>query len=221
MARATQASCAAVLLSAAATFLMVSGCGDASAPATGGSSGVSSGGISSSGDSSTSTSGAGKSDGGKGLASGGAAPRGGEQQAVGGALGGPSAAGSGSIDEAAGAGAGGAAGDVPGPTPGGKSVYAVECSGETAMCGASGVHCLGLTLDTGKVGYACSNHCETIADCSDAPSGAEARAGCVPFTKEKRCMLVCYSEPSRYACPQGMDCYVYPNAPIGYCVWSH
>lgn len=107
----------------------------------------------------------------------------------------------------------------PGPAPGGGSVYAVECSGETAMCGVEGSHCLGISLDKGGVGYACSNQCDTIVDCSDAPSGAAAEAGCVQFTKEKRCVLVCYNQPDEYACPDGMGCYIYPNSPIGYCLW--
>jgi hypothetical protein len=115
----------------------------------------------------------------------------------------------------------GSAGNLepPGPAPGGGSVYAVECSGETEMCGVEGVHCLGVNLDTGGPGYACSNRCETVDDCSDLPSGAAAEAGCVQFTQQKRCVLVCYNQPNEYACPDGMSCYIYPNAPIGYCLW--
>lgn len=107
----------------------------------------------------------------------------------------------------------------PGPAPGGGSVYAVECSGETEMCGVEGAHCLGVNLDMGGVGHACSNRCDTVADCSDLPSGAAAEVGCVQFTQQKRCVLVCYNQPNEYACPDGMSCYIYPNSPIGYCLW--
>jgi hypothetical protein len=113
----------------------------------------------------------------------------------------------------------GAGSAPPGPAPGGGSVYAVECKGETAMCGVEGSRCLGINLDQGGFGYACSNQCDAVADCSHAPSGAAAEAGCVQFTKEKRCVLVCYDQPNEYACPSGMDCYIYPNSPIGYCLW--
>jgi hypothetical protein len=134
----------------------------------------------------------------------------------------PSAGKGGSSLDAGGADAGGAtASEPPGPAPGGGSVYAVKCSGDTAMCGVEGAHCLGIALDTSGVGYSCSNHCSTVADCSDAPSGAEAEPGCVQFQKEKRCMLVCYDQPNSYACPEGMSCYIYPNAPIGYCLWTN
>jgi hypothetical protein len=115
------------------------------------------------------------------------------------------------------AGAGNA--EPPGPAPGGGSVYAVECSGETEMCGVERAHCLGLNLHTGDSGYACSNRCNTVEDCSDAPSGAPAEVGCVQFTEEQRCVLVCYQQPNEYACPDGMSCYIYPNSPIGYCLW--
>jgi hypothetical protein len=109
--------------------------------------------------------------------------------------------------------------EPPGPAPGGGSVYAVECSGETAMCGVERSHCLGINVGSGKVGYSCSNRCDTVADCSDAPSGAEASVGCVQFQEEKRCVLVCFNQPNEYACPDGMGCYIYPNSPIGYCLW--
>jgi hypothetical protein len=109
--------------------------------------------------------------------------------------------------------------EPPGPAPGGGSVYAVECSGETEMCGVEGAHCLGVNLDTGGAAYACSNRCETVDDCSDLPSGAAAEVGCVQFTQQKRCVLVCYNQPDEYACPDGMSCYIYPNSPIGYCLW--
>ncbi|HVJ20674.1 MAG TPA: hypothetical protein VM686_34920 [Polyangiaceae bacterium] len=115
------------------------------------------------------------------------------------------------------AGAGGI--QVPGPAPGGGSVYAVECSGETAMCGTEYAHCLGIGLPDNMTGFSCSNHCDTVADCSDEPTGAEAQPGCVQFTMEKRCMLVCQQGDTEYACPDGMSCYVYQGSPIGYCLW--
>jgi hypothetical protein len=87
------------------------------------------------------------------------------------------------------------------------------------MCGVEGAHCLGINMDKGGVGYACSNQCNTVDDCSDASSGAAAEVGCVQFTKEKRCVLVCFNQPNEYACPDGMGCYIYPNSPIGYCLW--
>jgi hypothetical protein len=98
-------------------------------------------------------------------------------------------------------------------------VYGVECAGNSADCGDTKVTCLGVNLDTSGVGYACSNHCATVADCSDAPSGAEAEVGCVQFTMQKRCVLVCYDNGTDYECPTGMGCYIYPNSPIGYCLW--
>jgi hypothetical protein len=115
------------------------------------------------------------------------------------------------------AGAGGV--EPPGPAPGGGSVYAVECSGDSAMCSVAGAHCVGINTGDDQVGYSCSNQCNTVDDCSDEPSGAEATAGCVQFQQEKRCVLVCYDQPNEYACPDGMDCYIYPNSPIGYCLW--
>lgn len=116
---------------------------------------------------------------------------------------------------------GGVAGtpDVPEPTDSGLSVYASECRGETVACENAAVHCLGIFLNEGGVGYTCSNLCRTAGDCSDAPSGAEARAGCVAFTSASRCVLVCYDGSAEYACPNGMGCYRYPEFPIGYCLW--
>ena len=105
------------------------------------------------------------------------------------------------------------------PTDGGGSIYAVQCRGESRLCGFPTAHCLGIQLDEGGTGYTCSNHCQTDADCSSAPSGAEARAGCVQFTQQSRCVLVCENSGRRYSCPTGMSCYTYPGSPIGYCLW--
>jgi hypothetical protein len=215
MARSSGVVHAAALFSAAAG-LLVSACGDDAAPdeASAGSGGAQVGG-STSGKSGSDThpeAGAVSNEAG-GSSSPGAA---GESTTPGGGTGnGPADNGS------SGAPAAGATGiDTPGPAPGGGSVYAVECSGETAMCGVEGAHCLGITLDTGDKGYSCSNRCNSVSDCSDAPSGAEAEAGCIQFKAEKRCVLVCYNQPNEYACPDGMSCYIYPNSPIGYCLWT-
>jgi hypothetical protein len=108
---------------------------------------------------------------------------------------------------------------VPEPTDAGLSVYSTECRGETVSCESAAVHCLGVFLNEGGVGYTCSNLCRTADDCSDAPSGAEATAGCVTFTNASRCVLVCYENGAEYSCPTGMGCYRYPDFPVGYCLW--
>jgi|RhiMethySRZTD1v2_1073278.scaffolds.fasta_scaffold09000_8 hypothetical protein len=110
-------------------------------------------------------------------------------------------------------------GGPPPPADGGGSIYAVECRGDSRPCGYPAAHCLGIQLPDGGVGYSCSNHCTKNADCSSAPSGAEAQAGCVPFTQQNRCMLVCENSGTRARCPTGMTCYTYPGAQIGYCLW--
>jgi hypothetical protein len=214
MTRSSGAVHAATLFSVAAALLAVSACSDDEAPdeASAGSGGALVGG-------SSSTSGKGGS--GSNDEAGAVGTNGGADQGAAGESNNPSAGTGGADTGSSGAPAAGASGiEIPGPAPGGGSVYAVECSGETAMCGVEGSHCLGITLDTGDKGYACSNRCNTVDDCSDAPSGAEAEAGCVQFTQEKRCVLVCYNEANEYACPGGMSCYVYPNSPIGYCLWT-
>lgn len=213
MTRSLRTVHAAAVIAAAAALLAVSACSDdaepgGSAAGTGGAlgGGISSGGAESGGSGSSDDAGAG------GVVRGGSAPA-----AAGEANPGSGGAEIGSGGAAAGAGSG--AIEPPGPAPGGGSVYAVECSGETAMCGVEGAHCLGINTGDNGVGYSCSNRCNTVDDCSDAPSGAEAAVGCVQFTQEKRCVLVCYDQPSEHACPDGMDCYIYPNSPIGYCLW--
>lgn len=116
-------------------------------------------------------------------------------------------------------GSGGADFEPPPPTEDGLSIYTVECEGDSSVCNFPKAHCLGIYLDEGGVGYACSNQCETVDDCSDAPSGAEAKAGCVKFTAASRCVLVCHDNGTDYECPEGMGCYQYPNSPIGYCLY--
>jgi hypothetical protein len=200
--------------------LAVSACGEdaGSEGAAAGSGGIQIGG-------SSSTSGKGGSSSGDKAGSAGTSSGGGNQSAAGESSGtsgtNPGGSGTGNVNGTGGETAAGGAGvgEPPGPAPGGGSVYAVECSGDTAMCGVERSHCLGINVGDGKIGYSCSNHCNTLDDCSDAPSGAEAAAGCVQFKAEKRCVLVCYDQPNEYACPDGMSCYIYPNSPIGYCLW--
>lgn len=206
---------AAALIAAAASLLAVSACSDDADPdeAAAGTTGDAGSGTSShagkggagSGDSSDDAGAGGIVRGGSAATAAGETGTGQGGAETGGA-GAPAEAGAGSIEP-------------PGPAPGGGSVYAVECSGDTAMCGVAGAHCLSINTDEKGVGYSCSNRCNTVDDCSDEPSGAEAAAGCVQFQQEKRCVLVCYDQPNERACPDGMDCYIYPNSPIGYCLW--
>jgi hypothetical protein len=104
----------------------------------------------------------------------------------------------------------------------GQSVYALECHGDSKDCNLAAVPCFGVSSPTPNVaaGWACANRCTTHADCSDAPSGAEAQASCVPFTSTGHCMLVCQNENQSFACPDGMTCYAPPKSPIGYCLWQ-
>jgi len=215
MGRLATAVHAVVLSSAAAALCIVSACSEqvASGEAAAGSGGLHLAGSAGTSGKGASSSGAGASSSTQASSAGGEESRAGNSGTGNEARGGAGAAAGGAPV------AGGADAEPPGPAPGGGAVYAVECSGDTAMCGVERAHCLGINLDQGGVGYACSNQCNTIEDCSDAPSGAAAEVGCVQFTKEKRCVLVCYDQPNRYACPSGMGCYVYPNSPIGYCLW--
>jgi hypothetical protein len=146
---------------------------------------------------------------GKGGSTAGSAGRGG------GGAGGSTTGGSAGADD----GSGGADFEPPPPTEDGTSIYTVECEGDSVVCNYPAAHCLGIYLDEGGVGYACSNQCETVADCSDAPSGSEAKAGCVQFSAASRCVLVCHDNGTDYECPDGMGCYQYPNSPIGYCLY--
>jgi hypothetical protein len=108
-------------------------------------------------------------------------------------------------------------GGPPPPTDGGKSIYSVQCRNESRPCLPG--YCLGIQLPDGGNGFTCSNDCQTAAQCSTAPSGAEAQAGCVQFTSRSRCVLICENSGTRYSCPAGMACYTYPGAQVGYCLW--
>jgi hypothetical protein len=113
-------------------------------------------------------------------------------------------------------------GSHPPPAVDGKSVYALECHGDSKDCNLASVPCFGVGSQTPNVaaGWACSNRCTSNDDCSDAESGAEAQASCVSFTSASHCVLVCRDENQTFACPTGMSCYVPPKSPIGYCLWQ-
>lgn len=115
----------------------------------------------------------------------------------------------------------GASGSPPSAVNG-HSVYALECRGDSKDCNLAAVPCFGVGSTTPNVaaGWACANRCNSNSDCSDAPSGAEAQASCVPFTSASHCVLVCKSENQSFACPDGMTCYVPSKSPIGYCLWQ-
>ena len=108
------------------------------------------------------------------------------------------------------------------PAVDGRSVYALECHGDSKDCNLGAVPCFGVSSQTPNVaaGWACANRCASNADCSSAPSGAEAQASCVSFTSASHCMLVCQNENQSFACPAGMSCYVPPKSAIGYCLWQ-
>jgi hypothetical protein len=118
-------------------------------------------------------------------------------------------------------GTGGAVSDAgpPPPTEAGLSVYSVQCSGDSQVCGYPLGQCVGIAVGDGSTGFMCSSHCASNADCSTAPSGAEAEARCVAFTQQSRCVLLCNNDGTLYDCPSGMDCYTYPGSPVGYCLW--
>ena len=117
-------------------------------------------------------------------------------------------------------GAGGRAG--PPPAVDGKSVYSLECHGDSKDCNLASVPCFGVSSQTPNVaaGWACANRCSSDAECSSAASGAEAAASCVAFASTGHCMLVCQNENRTASCPDGMACYVPPKSPIGYCLWQ-
>jgi hypothetical protein len=107
------------------------------------------------------------------------------------------------------------------PAVDGKAVYTLECRGDSKDCDSASVPCFGVGGGPdAAIGYACSNRCSSIDDCSHAPTGAEAQVGCVPFTSASHCVLVCKQETLEFACPTGMSCYVYPGSPVGYCLWQ-
>lgn len=117
-------------------------------------------------------------------------------------------------------GAGGAL-SPPEARPDGKSPYAIECHGDSLACGDPALRCLGIRDTTQVFGYSCSSSCQTVDDCSDADSGAEASVGCVDFVSSKHCLLVCKDEQrGDRDCPAGMSCYVFPGSLIGYCLWQ-
>src|SRR4051812_36594869 len=105
--------------------------------------------------------------------------------------------------------AGGESGSLP-TVGGGPSVYALECHGDSRDCAGATVPCFAVASPPAGVaaGWACANRCTSKSDCSDAPSGAEAQASCVPFASASHCVLVCRNENSAFACPGGMTCYV-------------
>lgn len=110
----------------------------------------------------------------------------------------------------------------PPPAVDGRSVYALECHGDSKDCNRAAVPCFGVSSQTPNVaaGWACANRCARDADCSDAPSGAQAQAACVSFASTGHCMLVCQNENESSSCPDGMGCYVPPKSPVGYCLWQ-
>jgi len=109
----------------------------------------------------------------------------------------------------------------PAPNDDGSSPYERECHGDTVECvDVQALRCLGIRDDSGIHGYSCSNTCESDADCSTAPASGEATAACVDFVTQKHCLLVCLSGGAMRSCPDGMSCYVYPQSPIGYCLWQ-
>ena len=109
----------------------------------------------------------------------------------------------------------------PPPAVDGHSIYALECHGDSKDCNLATVPCFGVGSQTPNVaaGWACANRCNSNADCSSAPSGAEAQASCVPFAAAGHCVLVCKNENQSFTCPDGMGCYIPPKSPIGYCLW--
>ena len=117
------------------------------------------------------------------------------------------------------AGASGDSSGPPGPTDDGSSPYTVECDESTPCSDPTSVTCLGILLEEGGARFTCSNDCQTSADCSDAPTGTDAKAECVQFTSAKHCVIVCYDAGAEADCPDGMGCYRYTDSPIGYCLW--
>ena len=109
----------------------------------------------------------------------------------------------------------------PGATDSGASVYTLECRGESVACGdPEHVRCLGVGSPDAAIGFACSNRCESVADCSSVATGGPAAVDCVQLTSARHCLLVCHDEDRDFACPSGMSCYVYPGSPVGYCLWQ-
>lgn len=141
--------------------------------------------------------------------------------AAGGMMGGTQSGGAYASGGSAATSSAGASSAVP-PAVDGRSVYALECHGDSKDCNLATVPCFGVGSQTPNVaaGWACANRCASDADCSNAPSGAEAEASCVSFASASHCVLVCRNENKSFACPDGMACYVPPKSPIGYCLWQ-
>ena len=110
---------------------------------------------------------------------------------------------------------------APPPAVEGRSVYALECHGDSKACSQATVPCFGVSGEAPNVaaGWACANRCVTSTDCSSAPSGAQARASCVPFSAASHCLLVCQNETQSFGCPDGMMCYLPPKSALGFCLW--
>ncbi len=147
----------------------------------------------------------------------------GEAALAGASAAGGKSSGGGSTNAAGSAGqASAGAGGGPPPAVDGRSIYALECHGDSKDCHLGTVPCFGVSSPTPNVaaGWACANRCTESADCSSAPSGAEAKASCVAFSSSGHCMLVCQNENRAFACPDGMSCYTPPKSPIGYCLWQ-
>ena len=135
--------------------------------------------------------------------------------------GGKSAGGAGSSSSSGGGTSTGGNAGPPKPNDDGSSPYERECHGDTIECNDVEVlRCLGIRDGDTIFGYSCSNTCESDAECSDAPASGEAQAACVDFVTQKHCLLVCLSDGKMHSCPDGMGCYVYPQSPIGYCLWQ-
>lgn len=190
--------------------------GTAGSAARGGSSGASSGGASSARGGSSSASGGSSARGGSSSTTGGSSTGGSTLGGVGG-----SGSGKGGSTGTSGAGADAGAGmqEPPGPGPNGQSPYEIPCSGDTLMCGdPETLRCLGIRVGDEVFGYSCSNECQTDGDCSDARSSSEAQAECVEFVGTSYCLLVCKNQDVMKTCPDGMYCYAYEGAPLGYCL---
>ncbi|HYP89331.1 MAG TPA: hypothetical protein VEQ59_14290 [Polyangiaceae bacterium] len=129
--------------------------------------------------------------------------------------------GAGSLAGDAGAATMGASSSGPPATVDGRSIYALECHGDSKDCALATTPCLGVSSQTPNVaaGWACANRCVSNADCSDAPSGAEAQARCVALASTGHCLLVCQDESQSFPCPDGMACYAPPKSALAYCLW--
>ncbi|HET9957422.1 MAG TPA: hypothetical protein VFQ61_23145 [Polyangiaceae bacterium] len=102
----------------------------------------------------------------------------------------------------------------------GVSPYLRECHGETVECqDPKSLTCLGIRDEKGVQGFACSNTCETNADCAAEATGVGAKPSCIDFAISRYCMLACTPDDSTNDCPSGMACYVYPGTTAGYCLW--